>query len=341
MARRHRRGDANTQQGDTGLSSRKLAAIMDPIQGIKPHKDSSLAMLLEAQRRGYEIYCGDLGDIWLDGAEPRGRLTKMNVFDATDHWFEPGGTVEIDLGEMDVILMRKDPPFDIQYVFSTYVLEQAERHGTVIVNHPQGLRDANEKAFVAWFPDCVPATLIARSLEEMRKFTAEHKRVVVKPLDMMGGRSVFATDIDDGNHNVILETVSDYGRKYTILQEYIPEIVETGDRRILLIDGEPIPHALARIPAPGDHRGNMDAGARTEVQPLTDREWSICQRIGPLLREKGLLFTGIDIIGDSMTELNVTSPTGIRELQRETGLPIVEQLFDAISSQCQSTQRNS
>ena len=323
------------------MSSRKLAAIMDPIQGIKPHKDSSLAMMLEAQKRGYEIFCGDLADIWLHGAEPRGRLTKLKVFDGADHWFELGDTVEIDLGEMDVILMRKDPPFDIQYVFSTYVLEQAERQGAVIVNHPQGLRDANEKAFVAWFPDCVPATLIVRSLEEMRKFIAEHKRVVVKPLDMMGGRSVFATDIDDGNHNVIFETVSDYGRKYTILQQYIPEIVESGDRRILLIDGEPIPFAMARIPVHGDHRGNMDAGARIEVHPLTDRERSICDRIGPMLREKGLLFTGIDIIGDYMTELNVTSPTGIRELQRETGLPIVEQLFDAISSHCQSIKRSS
>ncbi len=323
------------------MTEKKLAVVMDPIQGIKPHKDSSFAMMLEAQKRGYEIYCGDLADIRLQGAEPRGRLTKVNVFDEPDRWFEFKETIDIGLGKMDVILMRKDPPFDIQYVLSTYILEQAERQGAVVVNRPQGLRDANEKAFVAWFPDCVPATLITRSLEEMRKFIAQHNRVVVKPLDMMGGRSVFATDIDDGNHNVIIETVSDYGRKYTILQQYIPEIAISGDRRILLIDGQPIPFALARIPEHGDHRGNMDAGARIEVHPLTDREWSICKQIGPLLREKGLLFTGIDIIGDYMTELNVTSPTGIRELQRETGLPIVEQLFDAISSHCRSTQRSS
>jgi glutathione synthase len=323
------------------MSNKKLAVIMDPIQDISPHKDSSLAMLLEAQKRGYEIYCGDLADIWLDGAEPRGRLTKLEVFDDSAHWFEFVNTVDIDLGELDVILMRKDPPFDIQYVFSTYVLEQAERRGTLIANRPQGLRDANEKASIIWFPDCIPATLISRSLEEMRKFIALHKRVVVKPLDLMGGRAVFSTDIDDGNHNVIFETVSDYGRKYTALQQYVPEIVESGDRRILLIDGEPIPFALARIPAIGDHRGNMDAGARVEVSPLTDREWSICRRIGPTLREKGLLFTGIDIIGDYMTELNVTSPTGIRELERETGVPIVEELFDCISSHCQSIQQSS
>lgn len=314
------------------MSDKKLAVIMDPIQAIKPHKDSSLAMLLEAQKRGYQIFAGDLQDIWLDGAAARGRLTNLKVFDDSKHWFEAGDKAEVDLGEMDVILMRKDPPFDIQYVFSTYVLEQAERQGAVVVNRPQGLRDANEKAFVAWFPDCVPATLIGRSLDEMRKFIAKHERVVVKPLDLMGGRSVFSTDIEDGNHNVILETVSDYGRRYTMLQQYIPEIVETGDRRILLIDGEPIPFALARIPVQGDHRGNMEAGARIEVHPLTDREWSICKRIGPLLREKGLLFTGIDIIGDYMTELNVTSPTGIRELERETGLPIAEQMFAAIAS---------
>lgn len=323
------------------MSNKKLAVIMDPIQNIQPHKDSSLAMLLEAQKRGYEIYCGDLADIWLDGAVPRGRLTKLKVFDDSAHWFEFVDTVDVDLGELDVILMRKDPPFDIQYVFSTYVLEQAERRGALVVNRPQGLRDANEKASTVWFPDCIPATLISRSLDEMRKFIAVHKRIVVKPLDLMGGRSVFSTGIEDGNHNVIFETVSDYGRKYTVLQQYIPEIAESGDRRILLIDGEPIPFGLARIPAPGDHRGNMDAGARVEVNPLTDREWSICKTIGPTLRERGLLFTGIDIIGGYMTELNVTSPTGIRELEKATGISIVEKLFNSISDHCESLAKTS
>ena len=323
------------------MSDRKLAVIMDPLHNIKPHKDSSLAMMLEAQTRGFEVYCGDLNEIWLDQDLPRGRLSKVEVFDDSDHWFDSSEKVDINLGDLDVILMRKDPPFDIQYVFSTYVLEQAQRQGTVVVNDPQGLRDANEKAFLAWFPDCVPATMIARSLEQMREFISQHNQVVVKPLDMMGGRSVFATSIEDGNHNVIFETVSDYGRRYTMLQEYIPEIATSGDRRILLIDGRPIPFALARIPSAGDHRGNMDAGARVEVHPLTDREQSICNQIGPRLREKGLLFAGIDIIGDYMTELNVTSPTGIRELERETGLPIAGQLFDAIESSVQSNQRSS
>ncbi len=314
------------------MSVKKLAVIMDPLHNISPQKDSSLAMMLEAKARGFEIFCGDLDDIWLEKDVARGRLKKVQVFDDLDHWFDFVETVEIDLGDLDVILMRKDPPFDIQYVVSTYVLEQAERQGCVVVNSPQGLRDANEKAFLAWFPDCVPATLIARSLDQMRQFISKHKKVVVKPLDMMGGRSVFSTSLDDGNHNVIFETVSDYGRRYTMLQQYIPEISITGDRRILLIDGQPIPFALARIPAEGDHRGNMDAGAGVEVHPLTAREQEICDQIGPLLRKKGLLFAGIDIIGDYMTELNVTSPTGIKELQRETGLPIAGRLFDAIES---------
>jgi glutathione synthase len=233
---------------------------------------------------------------------------------------------------MDVILMRKDPPFNMQYVVATYILERAEAHGALVVNGPQGLRDANEKTFLAWFPECVPPSLICRSLDEMRAFAERHRKVVVKPLDLMGGRSVFVTDVADGNHNVILETVSDYGSRYIMLQKYLPEIVESGDRRIILIDGQPVPQALVRIPSGGDHRGNMDAGAAVEVRPLTERERWICDQIGPILRDKGLLFAGIDVIGEFMTELNVTSPTGIRELERETDLKIASQLFDAIES---------
>jgi glutathione synthase len=323
------------------MSGKKLAVIMDPIQNIKPHKDSSLAMLLEAQKRGFGIFCAGLANIWLDGAKARGKLTKIKVFDDSQRWFEIVETDECDLGDLDVVLMRKDPPFDMQYICATYVLEQAERQGALIVNRPAGLRDANEKASTVAFPDCIPATLISRSIEQMRKFIAKHERIVVKPLDLMGGRSVFSTDIKDGNHNVIFETVSDYGQKYTVLQQYIPEIAESGDRRILLIDGEPIPFGLARIPAAGDHRGNMDAGARVEVNPLTEREWSICKQVGPTLREKGLVFTGIDVIGGFMTELNVTSPTGIRELTRETGIPIAEKLFDSIEAHFHSNQNKS
>jgi glutathione synthase len=314
------------------LSSRKLAVIMDPIESIKPHKDSSLAMLLEAQNREWQIHYGQLNDIWLRDGEAFGRLTKLQAADEEANWFELGDVAVTPLRDMDVILMRKDPPFDMEYIVATYVLERAEDHGAVVVNRPRGLRDANEKAFMAWFPNCAPPTLITRSLEQMRSFMNEHGKVVVKPLDMMGGRSVFVTDANDGNHNVILETITHWGTHYAMVQKYLPEIVSSGDRRIILIDGQPIPLALARIPSPGDHRGNMDAGARTEILPLTDRAMWICEQIGPVLRDKGLLFTGIDVIGDFMTELNVTSPTGIRELERAANVQITKQMFDAIES---------
>jgi glutathione synthase len=314
------------------VSRRSLAVIMDPIESIKPQKDSSLAMLLEAQNRGWEIHYGGLNNIWLRDGVPFGRLTKLQVADDQTKWFEPGDVVVTPLGDMDVILMRKDPPFDTEYIFATYVLQRAEDHGTLVVNRPQGLRDANEKAILAWFPDCAPPTLIGRSLEEMRAFISEHQKVVVKPLDLMGGQSVFVTDAEDGNHNVILETVTNNGTRYAMVQKYLPEITDSGDKRIILIDGQPIPMVLARIPSEGDHRGNMVAGARVEIRPLTDRDRWICEQIGPVLRDRGLLFTGIDVIGDFMTELNVTSPTGIRELERASDVRIAEQLFDAISS---------
>jgi glutathione synthase len=233
---------------------------------------------------------------------------------------------------MDVILMRKDPPFDMEYVAATYILQRAEDHGALVVNRPQGLRDANEKAILAWFPTCAPPTLISRSLEEMHAFISEHHKVVVKPLDLMGGQSVFVTDAKDCNQNVILETVADNGSRYVMVQKYLPEITESGDKRIILIDGQPVPMALARIPRAGDHRGNMVAGARTEVRTLTDRDKWICDQVGPVLRDMGLLFAGIDVIGDFLTEVNVTSPTGIRELENESDLRIAKQIFDAISS---------
>jgi glutathione synthase len=311
--------------------SRRLAVIMDPIESIKPEKDSTLVMLLEAQNRGWTIHYGLLSDIWLRDGEAHGRLCQLNVADGPEHWFEPGEVAVVPLGEMDIILMRKDPPFDMEYIYATYVLQRAEEHGALVVNRPQGLRDANEKAILAWFPTCAPPTLISRSLEEMHSFITEHHKVVVKPLDLMGGQSVFVTDAQDGNHNVILETVADNGSRYVMLQKYLPEITEAGDKRIILIDGQPVNMALARIPSPGDHRGNMVVGARTEVRSLTNRDEWICDQIGPVLRDKGLLFAGIDVIGDFMTEVNVTSPTGIRELERACDLQIAKQMFDAIS----------
>jgi glutathione synthase len=314
------------------MSRPTVAVVMDPIEAIHPEKDSTLAMLLEAQRRGWRILYGQLADIWLRDGQAFGRLTALRVADDPARWFDLGEVAVVSLGDMDVILMRKDPPFDAQYVFATYVLQRAEDHGALVVNSPHGLRGANEKAFVAWFPECVPPTLISRSLHEMRAFMAEHGRVVVKPLDLMAGQSVFVTDVEDGNHNVVLETVSDMGRRYAVVQEYVPDIVRSGDKRIMLIDGEPVPMALVRIPPHDDHRGNLSTGAVGRVVPLTERDMWICEQVGPALRDRGLLFAGIDVIGDFMTELNVTSPTGIRELERASDVRVTEQLLDVIAS---------
>ncbi len=318
------------------MSRLKLGVIMDPIESIKPSKDSTLALLLEAQRRGWGISYGQLQDIWLRDGEAFGRLIRLKVKDDSADWFETGDADVTRLGDLDVILMRKDPPFDIEYIVATYVLERAEDQGALVVNRPQALRDANEKAFVARFPECVPPTLITRSLEEMRAFLNEHQRVVVKPIDLMAGQSVFVTGLEDGNQNVILETVSREGSRFVMVQKYVPEIESSGDKRILLIDGEPIPMALVRHPPDSDHRGNLATGARAEIRPLTDRDRWICDQIRPVLREKGLLFTGIDVIGDFMTELNVTSPTGVRELENLSQLSVAEELIDAIQARLES-----
>jgi glutathione synthase len=303
---------------------------MDPIASIKPAKDTTLALLLEAQRRGWGISYGQLQDIWLRDGEAYGRMTRLRVADDPTSWFEAGEVHVTRLGDLDVILMRKDPPFDMDYIVATYVLERAEDQGALVVNRPRSLRDANEKAFVAWFPECVPPTLISRSLVEMQAFISEHQRAVVKPLDLMAGQSVFVTSAEDGNRNVILETVSRGGSRFVMVQEYVSEIETSGDKRIMLVDGRPVPMALVRMPPEGDHRGNLSTGARARVSPLTDRDRWICDQIGPVLRQKGLLFAGIDVIGDFMTEINVTSPTGVRELERASDLRIAERLLDAI-----------
>jgi glutathione synthase len=316
--------------------SNKLAVIMDPIESIKPDKDSTIAMLLEVQQRGWEIHCGELRDIWLRDGEAFGRLTRLTLTDDPVNWFQCGDISVTQLGAMDIILMRKDPPFDMEYIVATYVLERAEDQGALVFNRPQGLRDANEKAFTAWFANCAPPTIISRSLEEMRSFIAEQERVVVKPLDLMGGQSVFVTGTHDGNCNVVLETVTQQGTRYAMVQKYLVEIADSGDKRIILVDGHPIPMALARVPTEGDHRGNMVAGARTEVAPLSDRELWICDQVGPVLRQKGLIFAGIDVIGDFVTEINVTSPTGIRELERATDCRIAKQLIDAMASKIEA-----
>jgi glutathione synthase len=309
----------------------RIGMIMDPIESITPYKDSSLAMLLEATRRGAEIHYFQQGDLKLLAGKAIGHSQLLTVRDQNDDWFELGASQYIDLGDLDVILMRKDPPFDMEYVYTTYILDRASVAGALVVNRPQALRDMNEKAYTAWFPECTPLTLVTRSMDEMRAFLADNERIVVKPLDGMGGKSIFVVQKGDNNANVIFETLTDYGQRFAMAQVYIPEI-SLGDKRILLIDGEAVPYSLARVPPADDNRGNLVMGAKGVGQELSDVDRSICERVGPVLRDQGVIFAGIDVIGDYMTEVNVTSPTGIRELDAQFDLNIAGLLFDAIET---------
>jgi len=311
--------------------SLKIGIVMDPIESIAPYKDSSFAMLLEAERRNAEIHYFQQQDLRLLSGNALGRSQRLTVRDDNDDWFAFGDSEEIELGSLDAILMRKDPPFDMEYVYTTYILDRAREAGALIVNHPQALRDMNEKAYTAWFPECTPATLITRSMDEMRAFLAEHRKIVAKPLDGMGGKSIFAIEKGDKNANVIFETLTDDGRRFAMAQVFVPEI-SAGDKRILLINGEPVPHSLARIPSGDDHRGNLVMGATGLGQDLSAADRAICEQVGPALRDAGVLFAGIDVIGDYLTEINVTSPTGIRELDKQFDLNISSLLFDAIES---------
>ena len=303
--------------------------IMDPIGAITPKKDSSLAMLLEASRRGARISYFEQGDLKIDAGEALGRARALEVRDDNEDWFDLGEPEQIRLGDLDVILMRKDPPFDMEYIYTTYILDRAAAAGALVVNQPRALRDINEKAYTAWFPTLTPRTLITRSMDDMRAFIAELGEVVVKPLHGMGGKSIFVIRKGDKNANVVFETLTDFGAEFAMAQAFIPEISE-GDKRILLVDGEPIPYTLARIPPADDNRGNLVMGAVGEGRELSPRDLEICAAVGPVLKEHGVLFAGIDVIGDYLTEVNVTSPTGIRELDRLYDLNIAGQLFDAI-----------
>ena len=307
----------------------RIGVVMDPIGSITPKKDSTLAMLLEAARRNAEIHYFEQKDLKLLSGKAIGHATRLAVRDNLDDWFDFGERAVVELGDLDAILMRKDPPFDMEYVYTTYILERAAAAGALIVNAPQALRDMNEKAYTAWFPQCTPITLITRSMAEMKAFLGEHGKIVVKPLDGMGGRSIFVVGKGDNNANVIFETLTDYGRRFAMAQVYIPEI-KAGDKRILLVDGEPVPYALARIPTGDDNRGNLVAGAVGKGQALSERDLWIAREVGPVLRDAGVIFAGLDVIGDYLTEVNVTSPTGVRELDRQFGINIAGLLFDAI-----------
>ncbi|HET7395503.1 MAG TPA: glutathione synthase [Gammaproteobacteria bacterium] len=309
----------------------RLGVVMDPIEAIKPAKDTTLAMLLAAQARGWELLYMEQADLYLQAGEARARLRKLSVWDAPAGWFQLGEEHDEALGHLDVILMRTDPPVDAEFIYSTYILERAETAGALVINRPQALRDANEKAFTAWFPDCCPPTLMSRSMVRLRDFLAEHGKIVVKPLDGMGGASVFVLDRQDPNISVVLETLTRRGKRLAVAQQYLPEIT-SGDKRILLIDGEPVPYALARVPAPGESRGNLAAGGQGIGVPLSERDRWICAQVAPALRQRGLLFVGLDVIGDYLTEINVTSPTCVRELDKLYGLDIAGQFLDVVAN---------
>jgi glutathione synthase len=309
----------------------RLGVVMDPIAAINPAKDSSLAMLLAAAGRGFELHYFEQNDLRIRRGEAWGSARPLRVTDSLQSWFELGDRRDLRLGELDVILMRKDPPFDTEYIYTTYILERAESQGALVINRPASLRDINEKAFISWFPQCVPDTLITRSMADMRAFLAEHGEIVVKPLHGMGGRSIFVVRQGDRNANVIFETLTEYDSRHAMAQRYIPEIRQ-GDKRILLVDGEAPDEVLARVPAADDNRGNLVMGAAPEIRPLTERDRWIAREVGPVLRERGVLFAGIDVIGDYLTEVNVTSPTGIRELRKYGHTDIAGAFLDLIEA---------
>lgn len=308
-----------------------LGVVMDPISSINYKKDSTLAMLWEAEKRGWEIYYCEQKDLFFRDGEAQGNLHELMLFHDANKWFEFKSSISMPLKNLDVILLRKDPPFNMEYIYTTYLLEQAERQGVMVVNRPQCLRDANEKLFTLWFPECCPPTLVTRDIALLRKFFQEQQDIVCKPLDGMGGESIFRLRFPDENASVVFETLTKRGISMMAAQRYIPEI-KFGDKRILMINGEPVPYALARIPAAGELRGNLAAGGKGVAQPLTERDHWICQKVGPILREKGLYFVGLDVIGDYLTEINVTSPTCVRELDEQCHLNICKELFDCIES---------
>ncbi len=307
----------------------KLGILIDPISSINIKKDTSFAMLLEAQRRGYEIHYMEMADLSLHGGVSYARTRLLNVEQNYDQWYAFGSEQEIKLADLNVILMRKDPPFDTEFIYATYILERAEEQGTLIVNKPQSLRDCNEKLYIAWFSEFTPDTLVTCSKEKLRAFWQKHGDIIMKPLDGMGGASIFRVEQDDPNFGVITETLTNHGQLFCMAQNYLTAIKE-GDKRVLVVDGEPVPYCLARIPQGGETRGNLAAGGRGEARPLSESDWEIAHRVGPTLKAKGLIFVGLDIIGDKLTEVNVTSPTCVREIEAAFPISITGMLMDAI-----------
>lgn len=306
-----------------------LGVIMDPIGRINPKKDTTLALLLAAQQRDWPIFYMEANDLFLVNDKPYARMRSLQVKDDIKHWFEYAKESVMPLASLSVILMRKDPPIDMEYIYTTQLLDKAEQQGVLIANHAQSLRDFNEKLFTLSFPHCCPPSLVTSSIHAAQEFLLEHQDIIAKPLNGMGGRSVFRLRANDPNINVILETLTANNQSYMMVQRYIPE-VRDGDRRIILINGEPIPYALARIAPPGETRANLAVGGKGKVVKLSERDVWICQQVGPYLREQGLLLVGLDVIGDYLTEINITSPTGVREIDKECDLNIGAQFIASI-----------
>jgi len=309
----------------------RMVVVMDPIERIKYAKDTTLAILLAAQARGWELHYTEQHDLRLRDGVAEASLRPLSVHADPAHWHTHGERTVQPLGTYDVILMRKDPPFDIEFIYTSYILERAELAGALVVNRARGLRDMNEKVYTAWFPQCCAPSLITRDMAEMALFARTHGKIVCKPLHSMGGHSIFALEPGDKNSRVVFETLTEEGTKFAVVQKYLPDIAVGGDSRVLLIDGEPVPFALARIPSADDHRGNLAAGATGVGRPLNERDRWLCQQIGPALRDAGMLFVGLDVIGGYVTEINVTSPTGVRELDKSFGIDIGSMLIDAIA----------
>lgn len=307
----------------------KLGIVMDPISTINIKKDSSFAMLLQAQQRGYQIHYMEMADLYLLEGQARASTKLLTVQQDPTDWYHFGSEQDIRLSELDVILMRKDPPFDTEFIYATYILERAEDEGTLIVNKPQSLRDANEKLYTSWFSQHTPKTLVSRDAKRLKAFYQAEQDVILKPLDGMGGASIFRLKPDDANVSVIIETLTEHGSRFAMAQRFIPEISD-GDKRILVVNGKPVPYCLARIPASGETRGNLAAGGRGEARPLSDSDWAIANAVAPTLKAKGLIFVGLDVIGDKLTEINVTSPTCIREIEAAFPVCIAGMLFDEI-----------
>ena len=309
----------------------KLGVVMDPISSINIKKDSTFEMLWQAQNLGWELHYFEMDSLFIQNGIASGESRLLNVQQNSEHWFDLKDVAQIDLGTLDAILMRKDPPFDMEYVYSTYILELAEEQGALVVNSPQALRDCNEKAYCAWFPELCPDTLISRSETQFREFLNIHEDIILKPLDGMGGTSIFRVQENSANIGVIIETLTSYGSQYAMAQRFIPEI-DKGDKRILMVDGIAVPYSLARIPAKGETRGNLAAGGQGVAQPLSARDQEIAKIVGPKLKEKNIMFAGLDVIGDFLTEINVTSPTCIKEINAAYDTNIALDLMQAIQS---------